>query len=134
MVVGNELGPLAPGDLAAVRQNYENPKKYGMAKFDLINMTIKLITITADIFIYKSAGVSSTEVDIAVKNSIADYQKLITIGLGVFPQKIGARIEDANKRTIRNVVVTSPGLPITPLYYERILIDVANSTFTYYQV
>jgi len=134
VVVGNDTGPLAAGDLAAVRQNYENPKKYGMAKFELVNLSIKTIVITADIYIYKSSGVSNVDADIAVKNSLADYQKLITIGLGVFPQKLGARIEDANKRIIRNVIITSPGAPITPLYYERIIIDIAGSTLTYYQV
>jgi hypothetical protein len=49
--------------------------------------------------------------------------------------KIGARMEDADKSAIRDVVLTSPNAMVEPLFYEKVKFDLSpmmsNITYTY---
>lgn len=124
VVVGNDFGPLAPGDLAAVRGNFENPQKYGIGRqLFLIDMELLPVTVSADVFAFGASGLTTQQIEDMVMASLVDFESFIDIGEVIFPQKIGARIEDANKKVIRNVNMISPVSVITPLYYQKIQLN-----------
>jgi hypothetical protein len=136
VVVGSDTGPLPLIDLTAVRANYENPQKYGIGRvLDVVNMNLKLVSITATVNVFSSSGVSLTDIQAKVEASLADYETLLSIGEVLAPQKIGARMEDADKSAIRDVVLSSPNVMVEPLFYEKVKFDLSpmmsNITYTY---
>ena len=123
VVVGNDLGGLTPADLAAVKTNFENPQKYGIGRtIFVINMVPINLPVSANVFAYRSAGLTTAQILDLVSESLVKYQSFINIGDDVFPQKIGARIEDADKKVIRNVQVVSPIVVTEPLFYQRVIL------------
>jgi hypothetical protein len=132
VVVGSDAGALPIIDLNAVRANYENPQKYGIGRvLDVVNMNLKLVSITATVNVFSSSGASLTDIQAKVEASLADYETLLGIGEVLAPQKIGARMEDADKSAIRDVVLSSPNVMVEPLFYEKIKFDLGTSTITY---
>lgn len=122
IIVGQDggNGQLSPGDLAAVRSNYENPVKYGLGNYLFVqNMSFLDINILAVVNAYKNSGLTQDQIYELVANSLIDFQKIIKIGQSIFPQKVGARIEDGSKFAIRNVLLTSPNTVVEPLFYQR---------------
>lgn len=127
VVVGSDFGGLIPGDLAAVRANYENPQKYGIGRLlSVINMDLLPVIVSADVYAFASSGLTAQNIMDLVTSSLVDFESFIDIGEAVFPQKIGARIEDANKKVIRNVNLITPTTVINPLYYQKINLTVGN--------
>lgn len=121
VVVGNDFGALAPADFAAVRANFENPQKYGIGRqLFLIDMELLPVTVSADVFAFGAAGLTPQQIKDAVIASLVDFESFIDIGESIFPQKIGARIEDANKKVIRNVNMIAPTVVTIPLYYQKV--------------
>jgi len=136
VVVGSDAGTLPIIDLNAVRANYENPQKYGIGRvLDVVNMNLKLVGITATVNVFSSSGASLTDIQAKVEASLADYETLLGIGEVLAPQKIGARMEDADKSAIRDVVLSSPNVMVEPLFYEKVKFDLSpmmsNITYTY---
>ena len=130
VVVASDAGPLSPVDLAAVRANYENPQRYGICRIlDVINAESLIVIISGDVNIFQSSGISATEIQQQVEASLADYQTLIDIGEVVFPEKIAARMEDGNKSAIRDVNLTQPALPVEPLYYQRVILQIGTINY-----
>lgn len=120
IVVGNDFGGLAPADLAAVRSNFENPQKYGIGRnLTVINLSLVNVNVSANVFVYRSSLLTDAEIYNEVISSLVNFQSFIQIGDEVFPQKIGARIEDGNKTDIRNVQMITPSSVFVPQYYER---------------
>lgn len=124
VVVGSDFGPLAPADLIAVRANFENPQKYGIGRqLFLIDMELLNVTVSADVFAFGAAGLTAQQIKDLVIASLVDFESFIDIGESIFPQKIGARIEDANKKVIRNVNMVTPTTVTIPLYYQKVKLN-----------
>jgi hypothetical protein len=123
IIVANDGGGLSPTDLAAVRSNFENPQKYGIGrKLNVINAENVSLAVQADIYVFKSAGVSNADIISQSLASLADFQSFLQIGEVVFPEKVGARIEDGNKVAIRNVNVLLPANPLIPQFFQRVIL------------
>lgn len=121
IVLGNDLGPLAPADKLAVEANFENPQKYGIGRqIYYQDMTFLNATISGTVYIYKESGASPDLIKQQVEDSLADFQSFIQIGEVITLQKIGARMEDANKVAIKQVVLTSPIGTLSPSYTQKV--------------
>jgi hypothetical protein len=132
VIVGNDFGGLSPTDLAAVRANFENPAKYGIGRIlDVRNMEFLDTALVASVNAFVSSGITIPQLEQQVEASLADFQSFIDIGEVVFPEKIGARMEDGNKKAIRDVNLTAPNAPVQPNFYQRVRIRLDLSTITY---
>ena len=134
VVVGQDggSGSLSPSDLAAVQANFDSPPKYGIGgKVYLKNMEFLDVSLTATIFVYQEIKLATSVIDGLIRESLADFQRQLIPGEAVYPQKIAARMEDANKLAIRNVVLTAPAAVIEPLFYQRARIVIPPGGFTY---
>jgi len=83
-------------------------------------MTFLNATISGTVYIYKESGASPDLIKQQVEDSLADFQSFIQIGEVITLQKIGARMEDANKVAIKQVVLTSPIGTLSPSYTQKV--------------
>ena len=130
VVLGNDAGALTPSDKAAVISNFESPKKYGIGReINYIDMSFLSITINAIVYIYKESGADPLDIKRKVEASLTDFQLFLQIGEIVTVQKIGARMEDADKISIKEVRVTSPSATIIPGYTEKVIFSIGTISY-----
>lgn len=130
VVLGNDLGALIPADKAAVQGNFENPQKYGIGrKIFYLDMTFLDVTISGVVYIYKESGADPLFIQDQVQSSLTDFQLFLEIGEIVTVQKVGARMEDANKIAIKEVVLTTPNATIVPGFTQKIRFLIGTITY-----
>jgi len=121
IVLGNDTGALLPMDKTAVQGNYENPQKYGIGrKIYYLDMGFLTATIAGTVYIYKESGADPLFVKKQVEASLEDFELFISIGEIITVQKIGARMESANKLAIKEVVLTMPSATLVPSFTQKV--------------
>lgn len=123
VVLAGPAGALGAMDVASVAANFENPlphldppvelaKKYPLGTQiqvqSCVNLTVNVVGI---VNVRRKANTSLAEVQAQVSAAMSEWLATIDIGQILYPQKIGARIEDANPTAIRDVVLTAPAAP-----------------------
>jgi hypothetical protein len=100
--------------------------------FRLLN---KNIPVKGTVFIKRSAGLSLLDAQAQVEAHLLEYQGILDIGQGIFSQKLGARIEDANVIAIRNVKLTDPDPNTVDVinlnYYEYPILQYTSGNLSY---
>lgn len=130
VVLGNDGGALLPADKAAVISNFENPQKYGIGRqINYLDLTFLNVTLSGVVNIYKESGVDPLLIQQQVEDSIADFQSFLQIGEIVTVQKIGARMESANKLAIKEVIVSSPTATLVPSFTQKISFTIGTISY-----
>lgn len=134
--IAGPAGALAPLDIAAVQGVFDNPQKYANNSFVSVETVInKNIAVKGTVFIKRSAGLSLLDAQAQVEAHLLEYQGILDIGQGIFPQKLGARIEDANVIAIRNVKLTDPDPNTVDVinlnYYEYPILQYTSGNLSY---
>lgn len=140
IVVAGPAGALPQPDVDAVADIMESPlphlgvtlkKKYNLCGLCLVVSARNLtVPITGTVYVKRSANIAIAEVQGQVTASLTDFQASILIGQEIYTQKLGARIEDANKVAIRNVVLTAPAVDrVIPDIDQYPVLDAAGLTY-----
>lgn len=127
ILVAGASGALSAAELTAVQGNFENPRKYALGTLVSIETTTnKTVSLGGTVYVLRGSRYSPTEVKSLVAAELARYQAEIPIGGQgglLYRQKVGARIEDAARESIRNVVLTLPISDPTIAYNESVILD-----------
>lgn len=139
VVIAGPAGALAAPDVAAVRDNYESPlpalgialkKKYPLGTvLAVISATNRTVAVTGVVSIRRRAALTSAEVAAQVTAAVTAYQGTLDIGDYVYPQKVGARIEDANPSAIRDVALAAPAAIVPTGLDEIVTLDITGLTY-----
>lgn len=92
-------------------------------------MSFLSITIDAVVYIYKESGADPLDIKRKVEASLTDFQLFLQIAEIVTVQKIGARMEDADKISIKEVRVLSPSATIIPGYTEKVVFSIGTISY-----
>lgn len=136
VVLASAAGALSSKDVAAVAANYENPKKY-WGGLNVVSATTLNISITGTVYVRAASGKSLSEVRDSVAQSLADYQQIVgedwskNLSPVLRPQKIGARIEDADKVAIDYVDLVTPSSPTVLAWNQFPGFDISGLVFAY---
>lgn len=137
--IAGPVGMLGGGDVAAVQQNFEAAlphlgveltKKYPIgSKVQVISAVNLAVPVSGVVNVRRRAGVSLTDAAAQVTAAMTAYQAGLDIGQVVYPQKVGARIEDANPAAIRDVVLTAPAAIVYPAIDQYPVLNLAGLTY-----
>lgn len=128
--IAGTLGSLPASDVAAVQQNFDQPPKYPVGCFvEVATVKNRRISLVGTVNISRSANVSVAEVQAAVSAGMAAYQGTLDIGQTLYPQKLGAEVDEAYPIAIRDVELISPVDPVFLKYAEYPLLDITKLTY-----
>lgn len=131
IIIGGQLGALSTVDVAAVRANYETPKKYCIGTtIAVVSCVNKVIPVSATVNIFRDSGISIADAQASVAVAFARYQTTLNVGQTIYWQKIGGIIESTLLDAIRDVVLASPSGNVTQAFNEFPTLNIAPLIFT----
>lgn len=133
--IAGATGALPIADVNAVQGVFDNPPKYPIAGSVIVDTVTNInVSVIGIVNVKITSGFTLTEIQTLVEASLLDYQNTLNIGETVYPQKIGARIEDANKLAIRDVVLSSPSGPVYLNFNEFPILQYTGGNLAYVYV
>lgn len=133
VLVSGDLGPLSPGDLAAVDANFYSPRKFAaFAKLGTINATTVTITVTAAIEYLKSAKLTDADIEASILSALLVLQRRLTMGVQTIDPSLVESVCGDSNPAIWKITLSAPAAPVTLAWNERA--EFQMSGFTYLQV
>lgn len=130
--IAGPTGALPGPDVVAVQGVFDNPPKYPIAGLvQVLTVTNVNISIIGTVNVKITSNVTLAEIQAEVEVNLLDYQNSLNIGETIYPQKVGARIESANKIAIRDVVMSFPTGPFILNYSDFPILQYTGGNLTY---
>lgn len=131
VVIAGSAGALDAPDVAAVEQNYYNPRKFSWSSRLLVKSAQNLtVALTGTVNVLLGSRRTLDEARARVAAGLAAYQKTLDIAQPIYFQKVGARIEDSDVDAIRDVDLLNTG-SVTPTWRQIIVFDLTALAFVY---
>lgn len=136
IILAGPAGPLPAADVAAVAANYERPKKY-WGRLVVVSAITGSIPVAGTVYVRSASGLTLEEIAAKVATSLAEYQQILGEDWSrnqapiIYPQKVGARVEDADKVAIARVDLTFPPAPVVLAWNEFPVFDTTTLGYAF---
>ena len=123
-------------DVAAVAQNYENPKKY-WGGINVVTANLITIALIGVIHVRPASGKSLTEVSLSVALALANFKNTIGDEWSrneapiIYPSKLIGVLDSADPVAISRVELTAPIAPVVLTWQEFPEFDTSGLVYSY---
>jgi len=129
-------GAVSLTDVAAVAQNYENPKKY-WGGINVVTANLITIALIGVIHVRPASGKSLTEVSLSVALALANFKNTIGDEWSrneapiIYPSKLIGVLDSADPVAISRVELTAPIAPVVLTWQEFPEFDTSGLVYSY---
>lgn len=136
VILLGQSGAVAVADVAAVRQNYENPKKY-WGGINVVTANLTTINLIGVIHVRPASGKSLSEVALSIAVALAKFTQTIGDEWSrneapiIYPSKLIGILDSADPVAISRVELTAPIAPVVLSWQEFPEFNIQFLTYSY---